>query len=405
MKLLHVLAQLPSRTGSGVYFTNLVENFKKYDYEQKVVFATEDDYKWDILDEKDISFVEFKTEEVPFPIVGMSDVMPYDNTLYSEMTDEMYGKWICAFKKRLLTLKEKYNPDIIFTHHLWILSSLVVEIFTDSKIIGLFHNTDMRQAQMNPHIFHKYVKNLDKIDLILAGSYGQIDEIIKTYKDLDRNSIISVGGGFNQKIFYPQEKKEYDDKIRLVFAAKIDPSKGIYELLKVYKDLNLDDVSLDIIGVPDEKNKKELERYIKGDKSIKVYNVKDQAALGEELRNKDIFLMPSFYEGLGLMAIESLASGLYAVTTEIEALMALLGEEIRESGIIKYVQLPRIYDVDKPLEEDLPKFREDLKEAILEQIEKVRNRESTLVDKRNNIERFSWESLVDRINDLMIKLM
>ena len=176
MKILHVLAQLPSRTGSGVYFSNLVENFKKYNYNQKVVFGTEDDFKWNILDEKDIYPVEFKTEELPFPIVGMSDIMPYDNTLYSEMTDEMFDKWINAFKKRLISIKEKYSPDIIFAHHLWILSSIVLDIFTDSKIIGICHNTDMRQAQMNPAIYNKYVKDLGKLDLIFALSENQIDE-------------------------------------------------------------------------------------------------------------------------------------------------------------------------------------------------------------------------------------
>src|SRR5690554_6558559 len=62
-KILHVLAQLPSRTGSGVYFSNLIENFKKYNYEQKAVFATQDDFKWDILGEGDTEVVEFKTKE------------------------------------------------------------------------------------------------------------------------------------------------------------------------------------------------------------------------------------------------------------------------------------------------------------------------------------------------------
>lgn len=401
MKIVHVLAQLPSRTGSGVYFSNLVENFKKYNYNQKVVFGTEDDFKWNILDEKDIYPVEFKTEELPFPIVGMSDIMPYDNTLYSEMTDEMFDKWINAFKKKLIFIKEKYSPDIIFAHHLWILSSIVVDIFTDSKIIGICHNTDMRQAQMNPAIYNKYVKDLGKLDLIFALSENQIDEIANIYPDLEKDKIISVGGGFNQNVFFLPEKKEYNDKIRLVYSAKIDPSKGIYELLKVYKGLNLDDVTLDIIGAPDEKNKKELEKYVKDDKSIKVYNVKDQVALGEELRKKDIFLMPSFYEGLGLMAIESLASGLYVVTTEIEALMTLLGKDIKESGIIKYIPLPRIYDVDKPMEEDLAKFREDLKEAIIKQIDKVRNRKNCLIDEKDNIKQFSWESIVDKINEMI----
>ncbi|MDD4378302.1 MAG: glycosyltransferase, partial [Eubacteriales bacterium] len=150
-----------------------------------------------------------------------------------------------------------------------------------------------------------------------------------------------------------------------------------------------------------EKNKKELEKFVKNDKSIKVYNVRDQIALGEELRKKDIFLMPSFYEGLGLMAIESLASGLYVVTTEIEALRTLLGEDIEESGIIKYVPLPRIYDVDKPTEEDLPKFKEDLKEAILCQIEKVRKRKGFSTDEKERVQRFSWESLVDKINEII----
>ena len=86
--------------------------------------------------------------------------------------------------------------------------------------------------------------------------------------------------------------------------------------------------------------------------------------------------MPSYYEGLGLVAIEALASGLYVVVTEIEAPMALLGDKINSSGVIKYVQPPRIYDTDKPLEEDLPAFKGRLKEAMLEQIEKVRQRKT-----------------------------
>jgi len=140
MKLLHVLAQLPSRTGSGVYFSNLVENFKKYNYEQKVFFGSQDDYKWDLLDEEDISAVRFKTDEVPFPIVGMSDVMPYENTLYSSMTEEMVDNWREAFRKRLEKANRDFNPDIIFAHHLWILTSLVRDVFPDAKVIGLCHN-------------------------------------------------------------------------------------------------------------------------------------------------------------------------------------------------------------------------------------------------------------------------
>ena len=400
MKILHVLAQLPSKTGSGVYYSNMIEGFKKYEHEQRAIFGYQDDYIWDILDREAQYPVVFKSEEIPFPIVGMSNVMPYENTLYSSMTDEMINTWKEAFRKRLEKAKEDFNPDIIFAHHLWMLTSLVREVFPNTKVIGLCHNTDLRQAKMNPHLKEKYVDKIPELDYIFSASEEQKDEIVEIYR-ADRNKIIAVGGGFNQNIFYFPEEKTYDDKIRLVFCGKIDPSKGIYELIEVYKSLDLEDISLDIIGSPDEENKEKIERYIKNDNSIRLYNVKDQAALGDELRKKDIFIMPSYYEGLGLMAIESLACGLYVVATEIEALMALLGEEIEASGIIKYVPSPRIYDVDKPVKEDLPKFKENLKAAILCQIEKIRKRENDPIEMEKEIKAFSWEGLVHNMDKII----
>lgn len=400
MKILHVLAQLPAKTGSGVYYSNLIEGLKKYNHEQKAIFGYQDEYIWDILDKKDQYPVAFKSQELPFPIAGMSNVMPYENTLYSSMTEEMVGIYREIFRRKLEKVKEDFNPDIIFAHHLWILTSLVREVFPDTKIIGICHNTDLRQSKMNPHLKDKYVDRIDELNYVFSASEDQKDEIVKIY-GIDRNKIISVGGGFNQNIFYPPEKKEYADEVRLVFCAKIDPSKGVYELIEVYKSLGIEDVTLDIIGTPNEENKKKIEEYIKDDSSIRLYNVENQVALGDELRKKDIYLMPSYYEGLGLMAIESLACGLYVVTTEIPALMTLLGEEIKESGIIKYVPLPRIYDVDKPVKEDLPEFKEKLKKAILLQIEKVREQKGFSEEMKDKIKSFSWEGLVDNINNII----
>lgn len=404
MKILHVLAQLPEKTGSGVYFSNMIEGFKKHNHEQKAVFGDQDEYHWDILESKDQYSVTFKSKELPFPIAGMSDTMPYESTKYSSMTEEMINMWKEAFKKRLIKIKKDFEPEIIFAHHLWILTSLVREVFPDTKIIGICHNTDLRQAKMNPQLKDKYVNKIHNLDYIFSASDEQKDEIVEIY-GIDKNKIISVGGGFNQDIFYFPKEKDQFDKIRLVFCAKIDPSKGIYELIEVYKTLGLEDITLDIIGNPDEENKKKIEYYIKDDSSIRLYNVKNQIALGDELRKKHIFLMPSFYEGLGLMAIESLACGLYVVTTEIEALMSLLGKEIEESGIIKYVPLPGIYDTDKPVKEDLPEFKENLKEAILSQIEKVKEKKECHKAMEDKIKSFSWEGLVDNMNNIINSIM
>lgn len=402
MKILHVIAQLPSRTGSGVYFSNMVEEFKKYGYDQKVIFGNQDNFPWDILDEDHIYSINFKTESLPFPIVGMSDVMPYENTKYSDMTEDMFKLWADGFRHRLEEVKKDFKPDLIFGHHLWILTSILREVFPDTKLIGVCHNTDLRQARMNPKIKESYVKNIDKLDYIFSASEEQKKEIVEIY-GADIRRIVAVGGGFNQNIFYASDRVKNRDKIKLVFCAKIDPSKGIYELIEVYKSLNLSDISLDIIGAPNEENKARVESMIKDDPSIRMYNVKDQLALGDELREKDIFIMPSYYEGLGLMAIESLACGLYVVTSEIEALMTLLGDRVRDSGVIKYTPLPNIYDTDKPLTEELPKFKEDLKLNILDQIDKVRRGLAFPEEIREEIKSHSWEGLVGEMNKFIVE--
>ena len=149
MKILHVLAQLPEGTGSGVYFSSMVEGFKKYAYEQRAIFADQDGYNWNVLEKKDQYPVSFKSGELPFPIVGMSDVMPYENTRYSSMSEEMIYIWKEAFKKRLVKAREDFQPDLIFCHHLWILTSLVRQVFPHTKAIGICHNTDLRQAKID----------------------------------------------------------------------------------------------------------------------------------------------------------------------------------------------------------------------------------------------------------------
>ena len=85
--------------------------------------------------------------------------------------------------------------------------------------------------------------------------------------------------------------------------------------------------------------------------------------------------------------------------------MSLLGKEIEESGIIKYVPLPRIYDTDKPVAEDLPEFKENLRKAILCQIEKIREKKEFTKEMQEKIKTFSWEGLIDNMNNIIKSIL
>lgn len=400
MKILHVLAQLPIKTGSGVYFTNVIEGLKQFEVEQAAVYATTPEYDFNFLDEK--FEVEFQGKDISFPIVGMSDIMPYENTLYKNMTAEMLETWQEEFRKKLEKAKKEFKPDVVITHHLWILSSIVCDVFEGEKVIGVCHNTDIRQAEKNPAMKDKYVKNLGKLDKILALSSGVIEGISNIY-NYPEDKIVNIGAGYNEKIFYPVEKHEKQDNVKILYAGKFDESKGFYELIKAFRLLEKKDanVELELIGNLKEEDRPRVEALVGDSNKIKIYNAVDQEHLGEIMRHKDIFILPSYFEGLGLIAVEALGSGLRVVATEIEGLIEFLGDKINNSEIIEYIAMPTIYDTDKAVEEEKPAFVNRIVGALELMIERTREQREIPAELLEEIEHHSWKRKIEIIYKLL----
>ena len=400
MRILHVLAQLPIKTGSGVYFTNVIDGLKRFNVEQAAIYATTPEYNFNFVDEK--FEVQFQGKDISFPIVGMSDIMPYDNTLYKNMTDEMIESWQKAFREKLIQARETFKPDVVITHHLWILSSMVCDVFENEKVLGVCHNTDIRQAEKNPAMKDKHVKSLGKLDKILALSNGVIDEIANIY-NYPVEKIVNIGAGYNEKIFYPAEKYEKHDNVKILYAGKFDESKGFYELIKAFRLLEKKNtkVELELIGNLKDEDRPRVESLVGDSKRIRIYNAVDQVHLGEIMRYKDIFVLPSYFEGLGLIAVEALGSGLRVVATEIEGLIEFLGEKINNSEIIEYVKMPTIYDTDKAVEEEKPAFIERLVETLEVMIERTRKERAIPAYLLEEIERHSWKKKIETIYKLL----
>ena len=400
MKILHVLAQLPVKTGSGVYFTNVIEGLKQFDVKQAAVYATTPEYNFNFVDEK--YEVEFQGEDIRFPIVGMSDIMPYENTLYKNMTDDMMEEWQKAFRKKLEVARNEFKPDVIITHHLWILSSIVCDVFEDKKVIGICHNTDIRQAEKNRTMKDKYVKNLEKLDKILALSSGVIEGISNIY-NYPKERIVNIGAGYNEKIFYPVKKYEKHDNVKILYAGKFDESKGFYELIKAFRLLEEkdDNVELELIGNLKEEDRPRVEQLVGDSAKIRIYNAVDQVHLGEIMRHKDVFILPSYFEGLGLIAVEALGSGLRVVATEIEGLIEFLGDKINNSEIIEYIEMPTIYDTDKAVEEEKPAFVKRIVGALELMIERTRDNREIPADLLEEVEHHSWKKKIEIIYELL----
>ena len=118
MRILHITAQKPNSTGSGVYMSGVIESLDKLGHEQSLIAGI------DINDEKkyfnnNIKFFPmiYNTKKLPFPVVGMSDIMPYESTRYKELTEDMVNKikeeFINTFFLITATTSNIYNNTIL----------------------------------------------------------------------------------------------------------------------------------------------------------------------------------------------------------------------------------------------------------------------------------------------------
>ncbi|WP_215491747.1 glycosyltransferase family 4 protein [Fenollaria sporofastidiosus] len=397
MRVLHVLTQLPAKTGSGVYFANLISAFKAAGAENAAIYGAEEKHR-DLIDvNTDRTYeVLYDTEEVPFHICGMSDEMPYKSTIYSEMSEDEIDTMLEAFRKRLLKAKEEFKPELVISHHLMFLTDLVREVFPDVKVVGISHGTDMRQIMQHRRFLARltHLKELDQVLTVTPAEHEQIEDILGITKE----KIHLVGGAYNDKVFYPSTKAKSDKTIRLMFAGKITESKGVFALAAAlpYLEKNHDNIELHIIGNASKDDKERMMIEAKRSKNLYIRDAENQMLMAEDLRRSDIFILPSYFEALGLVAIEALACHKLVVASEIDGLKMLLGEKLVHSGIIEFTELPRIYDVDKPYKEDVPSYVERLAAKIEKQIARLDENLFTEEISRD-LHEYSWVNLGKRI--------
>ena len=107
-------------------------------------------------------------------------------------------------------------------------------------------------------------------------------------------------------------------------------------------------------------------------------------------RTSDVFVLPSFFEGLPLVTIEALACGCRAVVTDLSGVRPWLEAHI-PGAPIDYVELPGMRGVDEPVKEDLPAFESRLADALERAVREGRPAEQF------DVSALSWESLVSRV--------
>ena len=307
----------------------------------------------------------YQTEELPFPVCGMSDEMPYESIRYRALDGTMTRQLRQAFRKRITEAVETFRPDVILCHHLYFAASLVRQMYPHIPVYGQCHGSDLRQIETNPWQRQWIKEQIPKLDGIFALHEVQKERICRIF-DLPDHRVRVMGTGYNSNVFFKNQSLARDpEKIRYLFAGKLSEKKGVYSLLRCLSHLENPASELYLAGGCG--SEEELENLLSAAETapcpVTFLGKLNQAELAARMNQCDVFVLPSFYEGLPLVLIEAMACGMRTVCTDLPGIQPWLAQSLPDSGAV-FVEPPEFRNADEPVPEDLPAFEARLAAAM-----------------------------------------
>ena len=220
-----------------------------------------------------------------------------------------------------LRLLLKYLPNESFKDINLILNNANHDLIEKDKInvLWMHHFVNQKEAQnLNSKDF------VDKLDWIIFNSNWNFEKYVYQFKIPEGKSIVIRNA--IEKIDF---KKKPTDKISLIYHTT--PWRGLVHLIKIFKNLNLENVELNVCSSTKIYGKKfdsvlgktyeKIFNECKNTKNINYFGYLENKKIVELLKTMHIFAHPSIWpETSCVSAIESMAAGCEVVTTNLGAL-------------------------------------------------------------------------------------
>ena len=307
--------------------------------------------------------------------------------IYPHLAD--FARDLENFRKR-----NRLHYDLIHSHYWlsgqagkWIQRWWNIPHVTMFHTVGAVKNA-IAVGEHEPELRLEAEKELVKdCHRIIASTAKEKQDLTHYYSCPENVSIIPCG--VNLDIFKPIDKARALRHLGLngegiiLFVGRIDPLKGIKNLLRAMSYLKRRRLRLVIIGgdeqsQPEVQKLKNLARELQIEDSVAFHGLVEQGILPYFYSAADLCVIPSYYESFGMVALESLACGTPVVAAKVGCL-----ESVIQQGETGYVVV-----------DNAPRRLADKIALFLSQPNERRTSTETI---RASITRFSWSNIADAI--------
>lgn len=231
---------------------------------------------------------------------------------------------------RIGSIIKAVNPDIIHVHSSFAGMFVRIKYFFQKKNVKIIYCSHgwsflTETGKTKKKVFAYVEKLLSlKTDIIVNISEYEYNHSLNYGMPVDKSVTIYNGVSFSPKDEDKPSNEIYFDqnKINLLFVGRFDRQKGIDILLDTFKRNNFDNLNLYLVG-----------DSVLGNSNIDIPpNVKKVGWLPSEqidyfYRNVDAIVMPSRWEGFGLVAVEAMKHKKAVIASDRGALPELVINE------------------------------------------------------------------------------
>jgi glycosyltransferase involved in cell wall biosynthesis len=400
MRILHIISQKPDFTGSGKYVQEMILQGRAKGHEPFLVAGVSAEFTVpaELIAPENVKLVRFDGHDLAFPVMGMSDVMPYPSTVCSALTRLQLVEYTAAFSRVVGAAVADFAPDVIHSNHLWMATAVARDIAPGLPLVTTCHGSCLRQHRLCPDLGRSLIGRLRRIDHVIA-LFGQQKRNIVDLLDVDPDRVHVISGGYNELCFFSDVRERDSGRAQLLYAGKLDSSKGVPWLLRSLHQVEAP-WHLHLVGGGSGPERDLCLRLAAehGDR-VTVHGVLSHRELGGLMRQSDIFVLPSFFEGLPLVLLEAMACGCRIVTTDLPGARELFGES--PPPTVRMVELPHLETVDRPFKADEPLLERRLAEALRAAIKDVASGVEPDQDfVRRTTEPFGWAGVFARIEEV-----
>lgn len=237
--------------------------------------------------------------------------------------------------------KNQIKFDIIHSYWLYpdgYISVKLAKLFNKKVIVHLLGGDanillfDTRLSEYNEY-------TLTHCDQIIVCSYALKARVLEKFPVLENkisviHNSVEVVKFSNYKLAFTDTRLSlYKDAVnKFLFVGRIEKEKGIWELLEAVKLLRTerDDFKIFLVGSVNNDTLYQVDRFINQN------NLESQVIIIGKVKDvkpwyhlSDVFLLPSHSEGLPMVILEALASGIPVIATNVGGVPEVINNETR----------------------------------------------------------------------------